>query len=114
MDTDYGIVHIRNILHDVTDECAELVRYGITDCIGNVYCSGSGFYSRRHNLFQKSRVAPERIFSAELHIVDIAFCQPDRFDGQFEHFFRLFVKLVLHMDARCGDKRMDSRMCSAF
>src|SRR6056300_91035 len=112
VDREDGFVGVRNALNEFADNLSKLMRYGVTYCIRNVDGTGASIDHFFDDTAHKVQFRAARIFERELDIIDQIARPLNRVNSLFNDTIRFHLKLVLHMNWRGCNKRMNSTLSS--
>jgi len=90
------------------DDLAVLVGKHVTHRVRDVQRGRAGLDHRREDLDQERDLAAAGVLRRELDVVGKILAALDRLDRHLQHLAGLFLELVLHVDRRSRDERVDS------
>src|SRR5690554_144246 len=106
MHRENGFISIGNTIKKLMDSFCKLLRYSITNRIGDINRVGASIYGRLNNSTEKIQLRPASILTGELNVIDMASGTFYRPNCLLYDFVRQHLQLVLHVDGRCCNKRM--------
>ena len=114
MSRDHDVFDSRNALSKHSDDFGAFVGSRVADGIGDVDCSRPGLDSSLHSAAKEIVLSSRAVFRRPLDVVGVLSSARDGCDDSIDHRVGIHFQLVLHMDRRSGDERVNSWSLGAF
>ena len=108
MHGNHGLVNVRHVGVDASNQLPKLRRGGVANGVGNVDGGGTGGDGRFDHLVHKFRITAAGVFAGELDIVDQGAGVGHHLGGDRQHLSAGFAQFVLEVDVARGNKGMDA------
>jgi hypothetical protein len=105
---DDALVDARDLALELGDELAVFVRQHVADGVRDVQRGGAGFDHGGQDLDEEGDFAASGVLRREFHVIDELPGALDRSHRHLHHLVGLLVELVLHVDRRGRDERVDA------
>ena len=103
----YGLVDIRDIVHQISDLCSILMREAISGSIRNVHDSSTGLDHSFYHPCQELVIRTTCVLSIELHIINKPAGILHRSYSPFKYLVLIGIELMSDMIIRCAYTGMD-------
>ena len=105
---DNGLVDVGNVVHEIFDFRAVLLRQAVACRVGNVDHRGAGADNRFDHAGEVFGIGASGVLGVELHVLDVTLGVFHRLDGRFENLLGRRPQFVEDMLGRDADARVNA------